>query len=157
MEVLLCQDKDLLQGQLSLLVPGNCFHHLVILNICKGCTGVSRVGGTAASWATLGQDFVIQNPSAEMWGEILGEEAQPPRQPPQNALIPPHTSSALGLENYSSGSSRNSPFLRKHPQFCTEIRAFSILHCRDQSFLPGGSKSGSALTKMCLKPLQRDG
>lgn len=34
------QGKDLLQGQLSLLVPGNRFHHLIILNVCKGPTSV---------------------------------------------------------------------------------------------------------------------
>jgi len=39
-EGVLCQGKDLLQGQLSLLVPGNCFHHLIILNVCKGPTAV---------------------------------------------------------------------------------------------------------------------
>lgn len=47
---------------------------------------------------------------------VWGEEAQPHRQTPQNALIPPPTSSALGLEHYSSSSSRIlPPFFKETP------------------------------------------
>lgn len=116
MEVLLCQDKDLLQGQLSLLVPGNCFHHLVILNICKTFTGVPRAWGTAAPWATPAHPEPLSRDMG--WVSdclVWGEEAQPHRQTPQNALIPPPTSSAL-LEHYSSSSSRIlPPFFKETP------------------------------------------
>lgn len=106
MEVLLCQDKDLLQGQLSLLVPGNGFHHLVILNICKTSTGVPRAWGTAAPWATPAHPEPLSRDMG--WVSdclVWGEEAQPHRQTPQNALIPPPTRSSRIL----------SPFFKETP------------------------------------------